>query len=296
MGASSDAGPFNPAYSLAGPFNPAYSLAGPFNPAYSLRDRIGIACQSPLHRETIARLLWLGERMANLARLGRAMLHEVRGPLQTILVALESLRQAESFSAPSSLRRVELAAEEVERLSTLLDALYDFVRTQETERRVEDVNEILQGILRLVAKDFRKAGIEVRADLGRIRACAIDREGLHLALIALIDNARDAMAEGGGTLDVRTGPRGDGSIEIRIDDTGGGMTPDVLERAFEPFFTTKPPGVGTGLGLWLSRAIVEAQGGGIEIDSAPGRGTSVRLWLPAAGGLAAKGMDGHVGP
>jgi signal transduction histidine kinase len=75
-------------------------------------------------------------------------------------------------------------------------------------------------------------------------------------------------------------------VELVITDTGSGMSEEVLQRAFDPFFTTKPVGQGTGLGLSITRNIVEAHGGALDVKTAPGAGTTVRLWLPVAGASA----------
>jgi signal transduction histidine kinase len=77
----------------------------------------------------------------------------------------------------------------------------------------------------------------------------------------------------------------DTGVEVVVTDTGCGMSEEVLQRAFDPFFTTKQAGQGTGLGLSITRNIVEAHGGAIDVKTAPGAGTTVRLWLPAAGAL-----------
>ena len=129
------------------------------------------------------------------------------------------------------------------------------------------------------------------ADIWPVQA---DPDGLALALLNLVINARDAMPEGGAlsisarnaalgpsdALARATGLSGD-LVEIRIADTGQGMAPEVLARAFEPFFTTKDPGAGTGLGLPQVYGFVRQSNGGIHIDSAPGRGTVVHVLLPS---------------
>ncbi|MBN1421845.1 MAG: hypothetical protein JXP34_23930 [Planctomycetes bacterium] len=240
------------------------------------------------------RYLVLAERMANLERLAGAMFHDIHGPLQTIQVALENIRDANGGRDPDVARNAGVAADEVERAGGLLENLFEFVRIGSGESEGEDVNRLLRGILSLVAKELSRAGIAVRSDLGRIPACRVDRRGMHLVLVCLILNARDAMA-GGGTLSVRTALCGDGGIEIRIADTGCGMAPEGVARALEPFFTTKAAGAGTGLGLWLAHSIVEAHRGRLDIESAPEKGTSVRISLPVEGeGSGERG--GHVAP
>jgi CheY-like chemotaxis protein len=126
-----------------------------------------------------------------------------------------------------------------------------------------------------------------------------DKGQLETALVNLATNARDAMPDG-GTLnfaaEVETvEENADHPAELRrgryvrlsIADTGAGMDQRTLARVLEPFFSTKPPGQGTGLGLSMAKGFVEQSGGGLTIDSSPGRGTTVHLWLPATIRLAA---------
>jgi CheY-like chemotaxis protein len=105
-----------------------------------------------------------------------------------------------------------------------------------------------------------------------------DRAQLEQVLVNLAVNARDAMP-GGGTLSIAVAGA-DGGVRITVADDGVGMTADVRERAFEPFFTAKEPGEGTGLGLATVHGIVTDSGGTVELDSTPGRGTVVTIFLP----------------
>jgi signal transduction histidine kinase len=95
----------------------------------------------------------------------------------------------------------------------------------------------------------------------------------------LVDNAVDAM-DGRGAIDIHVDPTDEGGVQVRICDTGPGIPPDVLHRLFEPFFTTKAPGVGTGLGLHITHAVVSRHGGRIEVESKPGEGTCFIVTLP----------------
>ncbi|CAH2603148.1 Histidine kinase [Rhodovastum atsumiense] len=135
--------------------------------------------------------------------------------------------------------------------------------------------------------------IEVRPDLPPLLA---DREQLETALINLATNARDAMPKGGSlTLAAETemvsmegagnrpaGMRPGRYLRLAVTDTGTGMDAATLARAGEPFFTTKPLGIGTGLGLPMARGFAEQSGGALQIDTKPGEGTTVTLWLPVA--------------
>lgn len=126
-----------------------------------------------------------------------------------------------------------------------------------------------------------EARIDVLLELGEARAISGDAGQLRQVLTNLVYNAIDAMPHG-GELTVRLGAADDGHAAwIEVVDTGIGMDPDTLRRMFEPFFTTKGA-AGTGLGLSVSREIVDRHGGRFEVSSEPGRGTRVRVWLPAS--------------
>jgi CheY-like chemotaxis protein/anti-sigma regulatory factor (Ser/Thr protein kinase) len=132
----------------------------------------------------------------------------------------------------------------------------------------------------------------VVADAAEVWPALVDASRLENALLNLCINARDAMPDGGciiiETFNTRLNEqaarqqgmaKGD-YLELRVADTGAGMTPDVVARAFEPFFTTKPIGQGTGLGLSMTYGFVQQSGGQVRIHSAVGQGTAVTLYLP----------------
>lgn len=108
----------------------------------------------------------------------------------------------------------------------------------------------------------------------------VDRAGFELALLNIAANGRDAMPDG-GRFDIHAAEV-DGRVRISLRDNGIGMTPEVVARMFEPFYTTKPRGAGTGLGLGEVRRVVVEAGGRIDVESAPGAGTTLHLELPLA--------------
>src|SRR5262249_23345396 len=112
-------------------------------------------------------------------------------------------------------------------------------------------------------------------------AAMADANQLELAILNLSLNSRDAMPDG-GTLTIATAldPARDSHLVVAVSDTGTGMPPDVVARAFDPFFTTKPPGKATGRGLSQVHGIIRQFGGEVDIDTAPGKGTTIRLSLP----------------
>jgi signal transduction histidine kinase len=112
-----------------------------------------------------------------------------------------------------------------------------------------------------------------------LRPVSADRRQLQLALLSLVDNACEAMPDG-GTMELKTFASGD-NVALRVSDTGVGMPADMLERVYEPFFSTKPKAIGNGLGLFIVDGVVRRAGGLAEISSRQGGGTSVTLLLPA---------------
>ena len=134
----------------------------------------------------------------------------------------------------------------------------------------------------------------------------MDPTQIELVLLNLAINARDAM-QGGGSLNVRTAnvrlgeprrpeepPAGE-YVMVAVADTGSGMAPEVAEKAFEPFFTTKPVGKGSGLGLAQVYGFAKQSGGGVSIETAPGRGTTVKVYLPGAPEAEGEDADGVAG-
>jgi CheY-like chemotaxis protein len=162
----------------------------------------------------------------------------------------------------------------------MVNGLLSLARRTPVENRVLDLNELLREEVFLLERTTlarTRLELDLAPDLRPTRG---DAAALAHAFMNLFVNAVDAMPEG-GTLALGSRNLDDGWIEIRVEDTGCGMAPDVLERALDPFFTTKGPGRGTGLGLTLAYGAAKSHRGALEVESEPGRGTRVRIRLPA---------------
>jgi len=168
-----------------------------------------------------------------------------------------------------------------ERGGKTVRSLLAFARKQPEEVREVDLNALLQDTVQLLERTAL-ASVRLRLDLvpgaASVRG---DVNALSLMIMNLCVNAVDAMP-GGGDLALATRVEGPW-VEVRVVDSGTGMSPEVLARACEPFFTTKPPGKGTGLGLSMAFSTMKAHGGTLDLQSEPGRGTEVRLRFPASG-------------
>jgi two-component system cell cycle sensor histidine kinase/response regulator CckA len=238
------------------------------------------------------------ERFDSLARLSGAVAHDFNNMLNIILsfseFTQESLRDAvdthlRAADADPILADLDKIHRAGQRAARLAHQLLTFGGREVVQPTVLAPNALVDEV-RDLAEATIGAQITIVTDLDpHVRNTVADGSQLTQVLLNLADNARDAMAHG-GTLTLRTGmapsttpaglPPGD-YVCIAVRDTGEGMTPDVAERAVEPFFTTRPKGHGTGLGLATAFGIVRQAGGELVIDSAPGRGTTVTLYLPA---------------
>jgi signal transduction histidine kinase len=174
--------------------------------------------------------------------------------------------------------KIELVRAECDRLQKLLGDFLDFARQETLTIEPSSLNAELEQLLELFAPQARDAGVEVvrylDPELPNVR---LDKETFRSAVLNLLINAVQAM-EGGGQLVVRTRPKGLGVV-LELIDTGPGMDEQTLAQVFRAFYTTKQGG--SGLGLPTARKIIEAHGGTIDIESTPGRGTKVTIWLPA---------------
>jgi signal transduction histidine kinase len=177
----------------------------------------------------------------------------------------------------------------------LTNRLLAFARRQPLKPEPIDVNRLILGMHDMLHRTLGRRIALVSRLADALPAVFADPNGLENAILNLAVNARDAMPEGGrltiatsGVTPADTDVVRDGAaasesfVVIEIRDTGSGMTPEIRDRAFEPFFTTKQEGHGTGLGLAQVAGFVKEAGGFCRLDSEPGAGTTVRLYLPAA--------------
>jgi len=229
--------------------------------------------------------LGFGEDAGSPGSLGADVAHELANLMMVVTGSLEQLRrQPLDKQGQRQLARAEWGAWQAVQL-----AQHVLSRAQggDGEAEVEAV-DLNAAVSRFVAVIGQQADGNVRlaAELapGRVPV-RLDPALLELVLLNLVRNAADAMPDG-GTVVIRTRePRLDGlgdrlATEVSVSDHGTGMPPAVAERAAEAFFTTKPRGKGTGLGLWMAHRFASTCGGKIEIETAQGQGTTVRLALP----------------
>ncbi|NRA07044.1 MAG: response regulator [Myxococcales bacterium] len=238
-------------------------------------------------------------KMEAIGRLAGGIAHDFNNLLMTILTAADQLDET-SARSPSSERRRELLgwiATAAQRAAVLTRQLLDFSHVQEGGSRAIDVHESLERLIDVLSSTLGSS-IDVVSEFASADLYSVgDVARFESGLMNLAVNARDAMP-GGGTLCFRTGetrldpsdPRfaafqleGDRFVCIEVSDTGTGIDPEVQEKIFDPFYTTKTVGKGTGLGLSLFYTYAREMRGALEVESEPGVGTSVRIYLPFCG-------------
>lgn len=230
--------------------------------------------------EDLLEQLAFNEKMAEIGRLAAGMVHELNTPLSVIVSAAQMIMREEEL--PEFVREmVERIDQEAQRLSQFTKGLLTFARSEDGAGRDADINQVLREVMAFLKYEAQKRSITVVEELDyHLPSVAADGNRLKQVFINLVMNALQSM-EQGGTLLVRTAIAQDGSVETQIADTGSGIMPEVLPRIFEPFYSTKAAGEGTGLGLFITRTIVELMGGRIMVRSVVGEGTTFTTIFPA---------------
>ncbi|MBI2202032.1 MAG: two-component sensor histidine kinase, partial [Armatimonadetes bacterium] len=222
-------------------------------------------------------------KLATLGELAAFIAHEINNPLTSVL-GYASLILSEVDATDPRRADLEVIEKEALRARAIVRDLLGYARQADSFMGPTYINVALEAVLPLVRQraDGQHVQISTRfePDLPAIMG---DNNQLKQIFINLLNNAIDAMPDG-GLIEIQTrtvSPNGAGSqVEIAFQDTGVGIQPEQLPKIFDPFFTTKKAGQGTGLGLPISKRIVERHGGSINVRSTPGQGTRFTINLP----------------
>ncbi|MFC7474811.1 ATP-binding protein [Dankookia sp. GCM10030260] len=239
-------------------------------------------------RELAEAALRRAQTLEAVGQLTAGVAHDFNNLLQAIRSGLFLLAPR----VPESSRKVlDASLQAVERGAKLVRQLMVFSRREALQPRPVDPRALVAGVGELLQKAVG-APVAIQTEIAPdVGAAMIDPTQAELAMLNLTINARDAMPQGGtltigarnARLDAPLGAAAAGEyVVLSVGDTGTGMPPEVLDRVLEPFFTTKAVGKGTGLGLSMVHGFVTQSGGEMQIESRPGAGTTVSLWLPRA--------------
>ncbi len=216
------------------------------------------------------------DRLSALGELSAGMAHEIRNPLGSIKGAVEILKDGYSPD-DAKYEFIQILLKETDRLNNIVQEFLGFARPKQPEFRQADLNDAIESVLTLTAQEARKSGVSIDKRLDpAIGKRSLDAGLLKQAFLNLILNAIQAMP-GGGVLTVESRFAGD-SIEVKITDTGVGISTENRKKLFSPFFTTKKNG--TGLGLAITYRIIENHRGTISVSSDPGKGATFTVKIP----------------
>lgn len=256
-------------------------------------------------RERAEETLRHAQKMEAIGQLTGGLAHDFNNMLSGVLGALELIQRRIASGRTDNLERyLEAATTSANRAAALTHRLLAFARRQPLALKPVDVNHLVLSMEDMLRRTLAEhITLETRLQHEPWMAYT-DAHQLENALLNLVINARDAMSERGGRLIIQTGCVQINSVQhdqlepgdyvtLSVADTGCGMPAQVVAKAFEPFFTTKPIGQGTGLGLSMVYGFTKQTGGQIRIDSSPGQGTLITLFLPRSHMLAREPDQPH---
>ena len=221
------------------------------------------------------------ERLASIGRFASGVAHEIGNPVTGIACLAQNLKT--EVEDPEMRSEIQGILEQTNRINNIVQTLVNFARRGDADQlqiNRFDLVGCLKDASELVRLSQADKVMDVTIDCDEEINAEGDRQRLYQVFVNILNNAYDASSPG-DKIQIRASDTGH-SIEISLRDYGHGMNQEISERIFEPFMTTKQPGEGTGLGLALTYGIVVDHGGDIEVDSAPGAGTEVRITLPNA--------------
>ena len=245
-------------------------------------ERIG-ALLSMRDAESVRRIeneIELSRRLAAIGRLTSGVAHEVKNPINAIVVHLELLREKMREVDPDTGRHLDIIGREIHRLDRVVQMLVDFNRPLELRLSDFDLRKVVEDVALLASPEAARLGVKLETKLSAtplpVRA---DADLIKQALLNVVLNGVQAMANG-GVLDIAARQQ-DAAASIEVRDEGEGIPPEVRDKVFNLYFTTKRSG--SGIGLAMSYRVLQLHNGAIDFVTEIGRGTTFRLILPLAG-------------
>lgn len=220
------------------------------------------------------------EYLAGIGQFSRSMAHEIRNPLNFISLCIDHIREkykpqgAEDRKAFESL--IHNIKSEIQRVSSFTESFLSQSKPLELNLQKSDLRMIIEEVLQLIEAKAQRENIVILKKLSPLQEISVDPEFIKTCLYNIVLNAFHAMPRGGQL--VVEASTGDNGVYIKIQDTGTGVPRDSISKVFDPFFTTKSTGL--GLGLALTRKVIEEHRGRVDFQSIEGRGSTVIIYLP----------------
>ena len=256
-----------------------FSVTGLFDKSGATRGRL-IIVDDITERVRLESQLVQNDKLTSIGLLAAGVAHEVNTPLAVISSYSQMLRK-ETSPGDVRFRLVDKIIKQSFRASEIVNNLLRFSRTKPAEFGTVNLHRIIDDTLALLEHQLDNANIRTQREFLADDPVTMGNSGrLQQVFLNLLINSKDAMTVG-GVVHIRT-EQVNSRIQVLIEDTGTGISPENVEKIYDPFFTTKAAGRGTGLGLSVSYGIIQEHGGAISVESEPGKGTSFRLELPLA--------------
>ncbi|HEX7960538.1 MAG TPA: ATP-binding protein [Terriglobales bacterium] len=221
----------------------------------------------------------LSRRLADVGRLTRGVGHEVKNPINAIVVHLELLRNKLQNADPAAVRHMDIIGNEIRRLDRVVQTLVDFTRPMELRLSDHDLRAIVDEVITLAAPDAERHNVHMMNETSPLALpVKVDADLFKQALLNIVINGAQAMPEG-GVLTLRT-RRHESEAQVEIEDEGGGIPEEIRDKIFNLYFTTKKSG--TGIGLAMTYKVMQMHNGSVSFISREGEGTTFYLNLPLA--------------
>lgn len=244
-------------------------------------ERIG-ALLTMRDAESVRRIeneIELSRRLAAIGRLTSGVAHEVKNPINAIVVHLELLREKMRAVDPDTRRHLDIIGKEIHRLDRVVQTLVDFSRPVELRLSDFDLRRLTEDVVSLASPEAARQGVMVETDFaGEPLPVRADSDLIKQALLNVVLNGVQAMSEG-GTLRILV-RRADAAAVIEVRDQGGGIAPEIRDKIFNLYFTTKQSG--SGIGLAMSYRVLQLHNGALDFVTEMGSGTTFRLVVPLA--------------
>jgi signal transduction histidine kinase len=219
----------------------------------------------------------VSRRLANIGKLTSGVAHEVKNPINSIVVHLEILRNTLHEPDADAQRHMDVISSEIQRLDRVVQTLVDFTRPVELKLADIDLRSLVEQVVFMAKPDCERHGVRLFIEIGEEPLLTrVDADLIKQALLNIVINAVQAM-ENGGTLSIRASRRDD-DAQLEIQDTGPGIPPPIRDKIFNLYFTTKKSG--SGIGLAMTYRIMQLHNGSVHFDTRSGEGTTFYLTLP----------------
>ncbi len=230
----------------------------------------------------------LSRRLAAIGRLTSGVAHEVKNPINAIVIHLEILRERLLQIDPETRRHMDIINSEIHRLDRVVKTLVDFSRPVELKLCSLDIRSLASEVIALASPEARSHKVEVIQDMGELPLpVRVDTDLMKQAVLNVVINAVQAMPDG-GTLSIRAFSASQAAV-LEVHDTGPGISPEIRDKIFHLYFTTKKSG--SGIGLALTYRAMQLHNGALDLDSEAGKGTTFRFMLPLAAQTAERNAE-----